>query len=271
MLPTLFVSHGAPTLPLTEAPAKRFLQQLPTRLPERPRAVLVVSAHWETDRPAVNAVLSNGTIHDFRGFQQELYGLRYPAPGSTEVAQQVADLLHLAGFPTSIDRERGLDHGAWVPLMLMFPNADVPVLQLSVQARGSTAHHLALGRALRRLRQQGILLLGSGSFTHDLSHFHAYRDALAEPEPIWVSAFADWFDQALAERRLDELVEYRRFAPFASRNHPTEEHLMPLFVVLGAAGDDWIAERLHASVTHGVLRMDVYSFREGRAQHPGIS
>ena len=208
----------------------------------------------------MNAVAVNKTVHDFTGFQRELYDIRYPAPGSAALADRVAGLLETAGMPTSIDRRRGLDHGAWVPLMLMFPQADVPVVQLSVQTAGGPSHHLSVGRALEALRREGVMVIGSGSFTHDLSQFRLYRDALAEPEPLWVSAFADWFDDKLASGRLDELAEYRRLAPYAERNHRTEEHLLPLFVALGAAGNSAAVERLHTSTTHGVLRMDVYAF-----------
>jgi 4,5-DOPA dioxygenase extradiol len=260
MLPTLFVSHGAPTLPLTEAPAKRFLQMLPSLLTEQPKAVLVVSAHWETRVPTINDVLVNDTIHDFGGFQRELYEIRYAAPGSSALALRTADLLRASGLPVSVDRVRGLDHGAWIPMMLMYPDADVPVLQLSVQSEMGPAYHIELGRALQSLRAEGVLVMGSGSLTHDLSQFWSYRDALAESEPLWVSAFADWFDLALEQKRIEDLVAYRTRAPFAARNHPTEEHLLPLFVAMGAGGPDAGVERLHASTTHGVLRMDVFAF-----------
>lgn len=260
MLPTLFVSHGAPTLPLTDAPAKRFLQELPSLLPEKPRAVLMISAHWETAEPAVNIVAVNDTIHDFGGFARELFEIRYPAPGSAALAERVSDLLAATGMPCGVDRRRGLDHGAWIPLMLMYPDAEAPVVQLSVQSRLGPAHHLALGRALEALRAEGVLVVGSGSFTHDLSEFRRYREVIGEPEPAWVADFATWFDAALAEGRTADLLAYRRLAPHAAKNHPTEEHLLPLYVALGAAGAGASVERLHASTTHGVLRMDVYAF-----------
>lgn len=266
MLPTIFVSHGAPTLPLSNVPAKLFLQHLPDLLAERPRAILAVSAHWEAALPTVNSVALNDTIHDFTGFQSELYELCYPAPGSARLAERITKLLVSAGLPAGLDHERGLDHGAWVPLRLMYPEADIPVVQLSVQTEGGPRQHFALGEALQPLREEGVLIVGSGSFTHDLSSFRAYRDAIAEPEPVWVSAFADWFDRALSERRLDDLLAYRREAPHAARNHPTEEHLLPLYVALGAAGRRAKVDRLHTSLTHGVLRMDVYAFgQESRA------
>jgi 4,5-DOPA dioxygenase extradiol len=259
MLPALFVSHGAPTLPLTDTPVRAFLGELSDRLPERPRAILAVSAHWETDRPAVNAVPVNDTIHDFYGFPEALYEIAYPAPGSSALAERVWALLAGGGLEVDVDPSRGLDHGAWVPLSLAFPEADIPVVQLSVQTPLGPEHHLRLGRLLAPLRGEGVLILGSGSFTHDLSSFREYAHAIDAPEPAWVTRFADWMDQALADDRLPDLLDYRRLAPEAGRNHPTEEHLLPLFVAMGAGG---AAHRLHASTTHGILRMDVYAFGE---------
>jgi 4,5-DOPA dioxygenase extradiol len=256
-MPSLFLSHGAPTLPLTDTPARAFLQQLGETL-ERPQAILVVSAHWETARPTVSAVDRNDTIHDFHGFPRALYDMRYPAPGSPTLATRVADLLTADGLDCAIERSRGLDHGAWVPLLLMFPQADIPVLQLSVQPHLGPEHHLRVGRALASLRQEGVLIIGSGSFTHDLSEFRGH--GANDPAPDWVNNFADWFHGGLIERRTGNLLDYRRQAPFATKNHPTEEHLLPLYVALGAAGENAQAERLHASATYSVLRMDVYAF-----------
>jgi 4,5-DOPA dioxygenase extradiol len=182
--------------------------------------------------------------------------MRYPAPGSPLVAGEVADLLDDAGFECFVDEERGLDHGAWVPLSLMWPEANIPVVQLSVQTERGPEHHLRMGRALEPLTREGVLVLGSGSFTHDLSSIRG-----AEQEPEWVSSFAQWMDEAIARNRIDDLIHYRERAPFAARNHPTEEHLLPLFVALGAAGEGARAERLHSSTEYGVLRMDAYRFK----------
>jgi 4,5-DOPA dioxygenase extradiol len=262
MLPSLFLSHGAPTLPLTDTPARHFLAGLGGEIERRfgkPKSILIASAHWETTTPTVSAPPLNETIYDFRGFPPELYRLRYPAPGSTDLAERASDLLCAAGLDSEVDSRRGLDHGAWVPLRLMYPEADIPVAQVSVQSHLGPAHHRQLGRALAPLREEGVLIIGSGSFTHDLSEFRAYRDALNEPEPDWVRSFADWFVTALAERRVGDLLAYRRLAPNAVKNHPTEEHLLPLFVALGA-GEGHTPEHLHASTTHGVLRMDVFAF-----------
>jgi 4,5-DOPA dioxygenase extradiol len=256
-MPSLFLSHGAPTLPLTDTPARDFLAELGRLLP-RPKAIVVVSAHWETTRPAVNAVDRNDTIHDFHGFPRPLYDLRYPAPGSPALAHAVDERLRQSGFDCDVDRKRGLDHGAWVPMLLMYPQADIPVLQLSVQPHLGPDHHLRLGHALAPLRDDGVLIVASGSMTHNLSEFRGHGPN--DPAPDWVNAFAEWFDAALQAHRIDDLLDYRERAPFARRNHPTEEHLMPLYVAIGAAGREARAERLHASSTYGVLRMDVYAF-----------
>ena len=268
MLPSLFVSHGAPTLPLTDAPAKRFLEGLGASIDAdfgRPRAIVVVSAHWETAAPMVNVVPTNETIYDFFGFPPALYQMKYPAPGSAEVARRVAELLGAAGMPTGTDTRRGLDHGAWVPLKLMYPEADIPVVQLSIQTHLGPEHHLRVGRALAPLRAEGVLILASGSFTHDLSEFRTYMNALDAPEPAWVSGFADWFSAALMSGNMKDLLAYRARAPYAVKNHPTDEHLLPIYVALGAAGAEPVARHLHDSATFVVLRMDVWEF-ESKAE-----
>ena len=257
MMPTVFLSHGSPMLPLTDAPARDFLAGLGASLP-KPKAILVASAHWETARPAVNAVAKNDTIHDFYGFPPALYQMRYPAPGDVALAERVHALLQAAGLPGDIDHSRGLDHGAWCPLLLAYPQADVPVLQISVQTHLGTAHHVRLGAALAALRADGVLIIGSGSWTHDLRRFRG--QSIDAPETPDVTAFSAWMDQALVEHRLDDLLNYRRLAPYAADEHPTEEHLLPLYVALGAAGVDATPTRHHRSANYGILRMDAYSF-----------
>jgi 4,5-DOPA dioxygenase extradiol len=260
VLPSLFLSHGAPTLPLTEAPARQFLAGLGRQL-GKPSAIVVASAHWETATPTVNNVARNPTIHDFYGFPAELYRLAYPAPGSAGLAEIAADLLCTAGLACQMDHIRGLDHGAWVPLLLMYPQADIPVVQISLQPHLGPAHHMQIGQALAPLRQQDVLIIGSGSLTHDLSRFRGMR--LDSRPPADVTDFADWMEKALLEDRTCDLLTYRRLAPAAMRNHPSEEHLLPLFVALGAAAADdghHKAEQLHRSSTYGVLRMDAYAF-----------
>ncbi len=257
MLPSLFVSHGAPTLALEPGPAHDFLAGLSQTI-GRPRAIVLVSAHWETDIPTVNAVAVNDTMYDFAGFPQALYTLAYPAPGSTELAAQVADMLCEAGIACRQDPHRGLDHGAWVPLLLAWPQHDIPVIQLSVQPRLGPGHHYQLGLALEALRQEDVLVIGSGSFTHNLRELAWHGGAAAEP--AWSREFAAWFDAALVAGRTCDLMSYRTLAPHAARNHPTDEHLLPIFVALGAGGRDAASRRLHSSTTYGSLRMDAYAF-----------
>jgi 4,5-DOPA dioxygenase extradiol len=259
MLPALFVSHGAPTFPLTDAPARSFLEQLAGHFAERPKAILMVSAHWETAVPSLTAGAQNETIHDFHGFPKELYEIRYPAPGSAWLVDRVTTLIQAGGGAVHRDPVRGLDHGAWVPLKLLYPDADVPVVQLSVQTQAGPDYHYRLGHLLAPLRKEGVLIIGSGSFTHDLSSFREYYTALHAPAPDWVNAFADWMTAAIGEDRINDILAYRKLAPHAVRNHPTEEHLLPLFVALGA-GNGGAAQHLHQSTTHGILRMDAFAF-----------
>lgn len=258
MTPAIFVSHGAPTLPLEQSPAREFLARLGGELP-RPRAILAISAHWDTARPAVSTAMRPETIHDFYGFPPELYRLRYPAPGAPELARRVAGLLGAGGLATEVAPDRGLDHGAWVPLLLMYPEADIPVTQLSIQSRLGPAHHLRLSEALRPLREEGVLILASGGATHNLRELRAHPKNAA-PLP-WVVEFNEWLAQSVLSDRCEELVAYRTRAPHAARNHPTDEHLIPLFVALGARSrPEGCARRLHTSVVSGVLSMDAYRF-----------
>ena len=254
MFPSLFVSHGSPMMALTDSPARDFLRGLGPEL-GKPSAILVASAHWETRIPALNRVERNNTIHDFYGFPPELFAMRYEPPGAPALADKAAALLQAAGMPVGIDPERGLDHGAWVPLTLMYPAADIPVLQIGIQSDQGPDHHLRVGQALAELREDGVLILGSGSFTHNLRLLR--RDAVDGPQPPDVVAFADWFDTAISEGRTQDLLEYRTRAPYAERQHPTDEHLLPLYVAMGAGG---AARRLHASAMYSALRMDAYAF-----------
>jgi 4,5-DOPA dioxygenase extradiol len=257
MQPTLFLSHGSPMLALQDIPAREFMRDLGPSL-TRPDAIVVVSAHWETDIPAVNAVAVNETIHDFYGFPEALFRLTYPAPGSPDLASQVADQLGDAGLRVRIDTARGLDHGAWVPLLMMWPAHDIPVIQLSIQSALGPGHHVQLGRALAGLRAQNILIVASGSFTHNLRALQRFG---AGAEPEWVTQFADWMHGAIMAGRTCDLVSYRSLAPFAVENHPTDEHLLPLFVAIGAAaGPNFTPTRIHQSTDLGILRMDSYRF-----------
>lgn len=254
--PALFVSHGAPTLALEPGPAREFLAQLGAGI-GRPKAILSISAHWETAAPMISMARQPETIHDFHGFPEALYALRYPAPGAQELAGRAAALLTASGF-SAATMDRGLDHGTWVPLMLMYPQADIPVTQLAVQTALGPAHHWRLGEALRPLRDEGVLIVGSGSVTHNLREFGRHRyDA---PPPAWVSAFNDWLAGVVESGRRADLFDYRRIAPYAVRNHPTEEHLLPLLAACGAATPGTQPQRIHAGYTWGVIGMDAWRF-----------
>jgi len=255
--PAIFVSHGSPTLPLERNAATDFLRQLGPSL-GRPESILVVSAHWDTARPAVSSAAKPETIYDFYGFPPELYRLRYPAPGAPKLAERAASLLEKSGLRTDIDPARGLDHGAWTSLMLMYPAADIPVTQLSIQSRLGPGHHVRLGDALRPLRDEGVLIFASGGATHNLREL-SYQRGNPVPQP-WVVEFNEWLADALLARRKEDLVGYREKAPHAVRNHPTDEHLIPLFVALGAGSPDAAPQRLHSSIESGVISMDAYRF-----------
>lgn len=257
-MPALFISHGSPMLTLEpERPAHQFLLRAAQHWP-KPKAILAISAHWETDAPEVAATPKPATIHDFYGFPPALYAQTYPAPGSPQLAARVKALLDAAGIPTQLDAERGLDHGAWSPLLLVYPQADIPVLQLSLQPDLGTDHHMAIGRALAPLRDDGVLIMATGSLTHNLRRLDR-RDASA-PVADWAKGFADWMAQKLEARDDAALLDYRARAPHAALNHPTDEHLLPLYVALGAATPGKAAERLHASFALGALAMDSYLF-----------
>lgn len=256
-IPAVFISHGSPDLPLHPSPTRDFLQQLASQL-EKPKAILCISAHWGTRCPTVSAAAHPRTIHDFGGFPAELYQLNYPAPGDPALATKIVQLLNAAEIECEVSPDRGLDHGAWNPLLLMYPAADVPVLQLSVQPYLNPAYHWAVGQALAPLRHEGVLVLGSGSTTHNLREFGNYFHNAAPP--AWVSDFVEWLTEAIAQGNTKALLDYRQLAPHAIRNHPSEEHLLPLFVAMGAGGEDAIATQLHSSYTYGVLSMAAYMF-----------
>lgn len=255
LLPTLFLSHGAPTLSLdpgeTGARWRRLGQELP-----RPQAVLCISAHWMTEEPAVSAPERNETIHDFYGFPEPLYRLTYPAPGAPALAERVGALLGVAGLSCAVDRERGLDHGAWVPLRFMYPDADIPTAQFAIQPYRDAAWHHRLGAALAPLRAEGVLILASGGAVHNLRAIARQGGAT----PVWAQQFDDWVAAALAEGRAADLIDWLDRAPHARQAQPTPDHFLPLFVAWGAAGPGARGERIHQGFTLGSLSMAAYEF-----------
>ena len=261
-MPALFLSHGSPDTAIADTLAAAWLRQLARELP-RPRAIVVASAHFEVEGGvAVSADPEPETIHDFGGFAPELYAMDYPAPGEPELARRIAADLTAAGFVSKAVDRRGFDHGVWVPLKLIYPDADIPVVSVSVDPAQGPEHHFRLGRALAGLGAKGVLVIGSGSFTHNLGEaFRALRAGQRTLDvPSWVSDFTAWMGERLAANDVAALLDYRRAAPFAARNHPTDEHLLPLYVAMGAAGEAGTAHLVHDSAEFGVLAMSMWRF-----------
>ena len=257
-LPSLFVPHGAPTFALNPGAAGAALHAITQTLPQ-PRAIIIVSAHWDTAVPTVGTAQRLETIHDFWGFPEALYQMRYPASGCPEAAEEVIAAIKAAGLPVARDTTRGLDHGAWVPLGMMFPDADIPVIPLSLQSQGSTAQAYRLGQALAPLAARGFLIIGSGSLTHNLRDYQlAWRNG--GRTPTYVREFADWLADRMAQHDLPALLNYRDQAPAAVQAHPTEEHLLPLYVAFGAAQPTAKVNRFHAGIEDYVIAMDAYVF-----------
>lgn len=262
MMPSMFISHGSPMFALEPGLLGPKLQEIGRTL-RGLSAVLVVSPHWQTSGVRVTATVAPATMHDFGGFPPALYQLQYTPPGAPEWAADAARLLADAGFDVALDTTRGLDHGAWVPLRYLFAQADVPVFQVSMPHQLDTTGALRMGQALAPLRERGVLVIGSGSLTHNLYEF---RQHVRDPE--YAQAFADWVNDAVLARDLDALVDYRRRAPHAQRAHPSEEHYLPLLVAAGASHPEDSARRIDGGMSYGVLSMDSFGFALPEAADP---
>lgn len=251
--PVFFISHGAPTFALEPGQLGANLHALGEQLTGI-KAVLVVSPHWQTRELQVLATPRPETIHDFGGFPAALYQLQYPAPGQPELALEAMQLLTQSGWPVTTEAQRGLDHGAWVPLLHLLPKADIPVFQVSLPHSLDTAGALALGRALAPLRERGVVIVGSGSLTHNLYDLQPP----AASAVAYAVEFAHWIRQAVTRADADALLDYRRLAPHAERAHPTQEHFLPLLVALGASHEREAAQVIAGDITYGVLLMESY-------------
>lgn len=256
---TVFISHGAPTFALAPGRVGPQLAALGKRLP-RPSAILIVSPHWASADVLVGTAAQPETLHDFGGFPAELYRLRYPAPGHPSLALRAVAQLSAAGYVARADAHRGLDHGAWVPLMHLYPRADVPVIQVSLPETLDGEAAWALGRALAPLQQEGVLIIGSGSLTHNL---YEVRFGTHDVAP-YAQAFVDWVRAAVREGDAAALRAIMQRAPHAARAHPTTEHLWPLLIAAGAAGSLEHAECIDGGIEHGVLSMDAFVFGASR-------
>ncbi len=257
--PVLFLSHGSPLTALGGDELAGCWARLAGQLP-RPAAILMVSAHWTTRIPMLSGGQQPETIHDFGGFPAELYSLRYPAPGDPRLALRIKQMLSGAGIAAGVDASHGLDHGAWVPLLSLFPAADVPVVQLSVQPERCARHHFALGRALATLPDENVLVIGSGHMTHNLMDYMRPTGVLPAAES---QSFREWVHARLLEHgdaATDALFDWERQAPGAQAAHPTPEHFLPLFVALGAAGANRRTEWLGGGWVGDALATDSYLF-----------
>ena len=253
--PVFFISHGAPTFALEPGMLGPRLQALGAQL-AGVTAVLVVSPHWQTREVSVMTTATPETVHDFGGFPAPLYELHYPAVGHPQLAQAAGQLLVDAGYDVGFDARRGLDHGAWVPLRHLLPQAQVPVFQVSMPQALDTAGAFRLGQALAPLRERGVLILASGSLTHNLYEFRQSGGG----EAAYAREFTDWTREAVTHREVAQLVAYRQLAPHAERAHPTEEHYLPLLVALGAAGEGEKTQVLDGGITNSVLSMESYAW-----------
>lgn len=250
----LFVSHGSPMLALDPGDVGRFWEGLAASMP-RPKSVLCVSGHWNTASPAVSAAAQPATIHDFYGFPEPLYRQKYVTPGAPDLGARVSTLLYEAGIPHGVDPERGLDHGAWVPLRSFYPEG-IPVVQLAVQPQRDARFHCAIGRALAPLRAEDVLILASGGAVHNLREM----DFAEGPPPAWARHFDEWLAATVAAGNEDEFLDWQSRAPEPRRAHPSPEHFLPIFVAYGAAGPGASGERLWQGFTLGTLSMAAYRF-----------
>ncbi|QWE17032.1 class III extradiol ring-cleavage dioxygenase [Polynucleobacter sp. AP-Nino-20-G2] len=253
--PLMFISHGAPTFAIEPGILGEQLNHIGQNLSDV-KAILVVSPHWQTADIEVMTNPQPETIHDFYGFPKPLYELSYPVKGATDVAKKAIDVLKQAGLIVQENPTRGLDHGTWVPLMHLLPNGDIPVFQVSMPKGLDPQSAYELGKTLGPLRKKGVMIIASGSMTHNL---HDFRQGVGGDLP-YVSSFADWVKQAVQSERLDQLLAYREFAPGAMRAHPTDEHFLPLFVALGARLDDVNLKTIEGGIEYGILSMDSFAW-----------
>ena len=264
-LPPLFLSHGSPMIALEPGAAGAFLQRLGPAIDAtfgRPRAILMLSAHSLARAPTLLAAPRHAAVYDFGGFDPKLFTLRYDAPGAPALAARAQALLAGAGIAARVTPDGGLDHGIWTALRYLYPDADIPVLPLAWVPTQAPAAQFALGQALAPLAGEGVLVIGTGSITHNLGRVFAagLHSAADQPEIAESAAFRGWVHERSAARDWDALFDYRAQAPHAQDMHPSDEHLLPWYIAAGVGGREQAPLRLHASVTHGALGMDAYAF-----------
>ena len=262
-LPVLFVSHGSPMFAVEHGATAGILRKWGQSLSVRPRGIVMMSPHWMARNVQVMTNPAPQTWHDFGGFPEILYTLQYPAKGDPALGAHVIALLNAAGIQAQADAKRPFDHGAWVPLMHLFPDADIPVVQVALPVNYTPAGLFAMGAALASLRDEGILIIGSGSMTHNLGEFFGDRPVLGAPTEPYVEAFSRWIEQGITTGDRTSMFNYRSLAPHAERAHPTDEHFVPLYFSLGAGG--WgtatapSTHYLSREVMYSILAMDSFS------------
>ncbi|MEP3430040.1 MAG: class III extradiol ring-cleavage dioxygenase [Roseibium sp.] len=254
VVPPMFLAHGAPTLAIDDTPARRFLKTLSSSLPT-PRFIVILSAHWETDGVKLSAPGPLRTYHDFAGFPQQLHDIFYPAVSDEMSVDEVAQMLEMNGYDVELDDQHGLDHGAWVPLSLVFPKSDVPVVAISLPIGSSPQSVHKIGRTLAPLANKGVLIIGSGSTTHNLRKM----DPNGSDVPAFVSDFDTWLDDGLKSSSIEYFEGLERQPDFRL-NHPTNEHLLPLFFAFGAADPGAKPDLMHRSYEYAALSMSYFRF-----------
>ena len=252
-LPGLFISHGSPMLAINPEQVGPALQRLSLNLP-KPQAIIVMSAHWESQALEVSTATRPDTWHDFRGFPAELYEIRYPAPGAPELAERILERLNQAGLNAHANSSRPRDHGVWMPLLHMYPDADIPVIEISLPMQMSSDEIYQIGQVLAVFRREQILLIGSGSITHNLSELSWNGQHSAVPE--WASTFRNYVVNKLQHSDAEAVLDWQSI-PYVAKNHPTIEHFAPLFFAMGTGPRFSI---VHSSFTMGALGMDIYRF-----------
>jgi 4,5-DOPA dioxygenase extradiol len=257
--PSLFISHGMPVMAILPTPTHHFLKNL-GKMIGRPQAILCISAHWETVAPMLSGADYPETIHDFYGFPRQLYEITYSSPGLPSLASRIKEIFSEYGISSKIDNNKGLDHGAWVPLCLMYPDADIPVIQLSIQGDLGAHHHLLMGAALASLRNEEVLIIGSGGATHNLEDIHGRK---MNDDPVqYAIDFDAWLEKNILNGDIKSLLDYKRQGPDAVKNHPyPSEHFLPLFVPLGAAEKAPQGELIHKEFIYGILSLAAYMWR----------
>ncbi|MFC0272944.1 dioxygenase [Metabacillus herbersteinensis] len=259
MLPSFFIAHGAPLIAIENNEYTQFLSHLGQGLP-RPKAIVLFSAHWESSTQKVSSVDEYSTIYDFGAFPEELFRIQYPAKGNEEITKEIQDLFKNQGVSFEIDTKRGLDHGAWVVLRLLYPNAEIPVISMSINPQLSPEEQYRVGKSLSELREKDVLIIGSGGTVHNLRALNWAKDNGEVDD--WALNFDEWLSSHLENWDLASLYNYDSLASTAKLAVPPygNEHFVPIFYAMGAADKQQTAKLLHRSYRYGNLSHSVWQF-----------